>query len=586
MAVAGAGYPLIDFPAEPWPLTAYAQLTPERAGDWADWLNRVSAGRQAAALSFLEQAGAPVAGLGDGAEEWLALGAWLYEWFPLAAGPFLSSGRRGDPGWRPGFFRDWREFRMGRAWAASVPSDRGYQPAADVLLHSVAVDLALLVTGCAQAARPDLRWQACPAKQEPSGVVFVTPDAVGSAFPLLVRVKEFLVQSTARPRGCKGSELRHWHTADLHRCLQRAAAGSPLPAEYEAFPGSNEYREGCRYYLVKPPRSAAGPAAELVAAISVFRQAGWFLASKLTDAKLAAAANATWRAHEGEDISPAMSQARWPLLMLDCAKTWSEDVDADARPGDDVHLATLNAITEIGGRALRRLSDANEQWTDPDGDAELHLGEGSQERVLRIPAPGRYLSPALVTGLNALLPAGGGRLWFADNGPPIAIVTWATTAERDTLQRLTGIRLSLDPPSWWTDLAPLQPAGEQPDQQAAPSAEEISDYWDRVPPDEAYLLGVTVESGQRFPGEPFDWLVTVAAREYFRDDPLGPELQRRLEHALLAVPGVTSAENASWETWYVTGQTSGEALCQAAATILDDLADRMRAQYRAMFGEE
>jgi hypothetical protein len=43
-----------------------------------------------------------------------------------------------------------------------------------------------------------------------------------------------------------------------------------------------------------------------------------------------------------------------------------------------------------------------------------------------------------------------------------------------------------------------------------------------------------------------------------------------------------SAENASWETWYVTGTVSGEALCQACADVLDELADRMRAEYNAM----
>jgi hypothetical protein len=69
------------------------------------------------------------------------------------------------------------------------------------------------------------------------------------------------------------------------------------------------------------------------------------------------------------------------------------------------------------------------------------------------------------------------------------------------------------------------------------------------------------------------------AREYFRDDPLGQELQQKLEAAMLAVHKVTSAENASWETWYVTGGASGETLCRACANVLDDLADRMRAAY-------
>jgi hypothetical protein len=207
--------------------------------------------------------------------------------------------------------------------------------------------------------------------------------------------------------------------------------------------------------------------------------------------------------------------------------------------------------------------------------------------VLPIPAPGRYLSPALVTGLNALLPNEPDRLWFADHGPPIAIITRATISERDNLKRLTGLRLSLDPPRWWTTLAPLPTAaGPPPGGDIKPTPdEEISDYWERVPAGEGYLRGVEVSSGEGL-SEPFDWLVTISAREYFRDDPLGQELQQRLENAMLAVPGVTSAENASWETWYVTGKTSGEALCRAAATVVDELADRMRTEYHTMFGED
>ncbi len=398
------------------------------------------------------------------------------------------------------------------------------------------------------------------------------------------------MQATARPRGRKGHELRQWRTTDLYRCYQRAAADVPLPDEWEAFPGSNEYREGCRYYLVEPPRSDLHPRPELAAAIRAFRQAGWFQTSKLNDAKLAAAANATWQAHEGEEIPTATAEAGWRLLVLDCGRTWSEDVNADARPGDDLHDKTLTAIIEIGGRALRRLYDAEELWSDPDGDVELRFRLNRRDQVLKIPAPGRYLSPALITGLNALLPEAEDRLWFADHGPPIAIVTRATISERDELQRLTGLQLSPDPPNWWTTLAPLPttagppPEPEETRRTSSPD-EEISDYWERVPADERYLLGVKVISGERFPEEPFDWLVTISAREYFRDDPLGQELRHRLESAMLAVPGVTSAENASWETWYVTGKASGEALCQAAATVVDELADRMRAEYNAMFGE-
>jgi len=50
--------------------------------------------------------------------------------------------------------------------------------------------------------------------------------------------------------------------------------------------------------------------------------------------------------------------------------------------------------------------------------------------VLTLPAPGPYLSPALIIGLNALLPGDQDRLWFADYGPPIAIVTRVAISAR------------------------------------------------------------------------------------------------------------------------------------------------------------
>jgi hypothetical protein len=114
-------------------------------------------------------------------------------------------------------------------------------------------------------------------------------------------------------------------------------------------------------------------------------------------------------------------------------------------------------------------------------------------------------------------------------------------------------------------------------QQSTPSDEELSEYWERLPSTERYLRGVEVAAGEEIDG----WQVTVWAREHFRNDPLGRELQQRLESALRAVPGVTSVENASWETWEVSGTASGEALCRAAADVIDELADRMRVAYEA-----
>jgi hypothetical protein len=126
----------------------------------------------------------------------------------------------------------------------------------------------------------------------------------------------------------------------------------------------------------------------------------------------------------------------------------------DAGPGDRMHESTLLALDGIGGKGFGHFADPEEDWTSSPGDVLLtFLWRRRQQRLL-IPAPGRYLSPALATGLNASLPADGRRLWFLEHDAPIGIVTSATSAERAELQRLTGLRLDHEAPSWWTALAP------------------------------------------------------------------------------------------------------------------------------------
>ncbi len=476
-------YPLIEFPWEPWTLTSRMELTAAQAAAWADWLNRAEEERLAVFVSVLERAGAGVGAVRERPEELLALGAWIQRWFGLIAEPFVAGGRPGDPGWRRGFFQDEPELRLGGAWAPRRPSDHDYSRSGDVLLHSLAVDLAFLVTGCARAARPGLRWRAT--SDEHFQDYFLTPDPDPPPFALVREVREFLVQSVARRRGGRGRELLQWRGGTLYRCYQRAAAGVAQLPEYEAFPGANEYREGARYDLTRPRRGGPPPAPELVAAVAAFRQAGWFEAAKitavsragtmtwfpagrLTDAELAATARAAWQAFEGEDIPLASAEMAWRLLVLDSGRTWSEDVDADARPGDNIHEQTLFAIVRIGGKGFGGFRDAEEDWPAASGDVELSFWWGRRQHRLRLPAPGRYLSPALITGLNDLIPAGRPQLWFFDHGPPVAIVTRATAGERDALEQLTGIRLDSGPPAWWTDLAPLPPPQQPtPARQAA-----------------------------------------------------------------------------------------------------------------------
>lgn len=113
--------------------------------------------------------------------------------------------------------------------------------------------------------------------------------------------------------------------------------------------------------------------------------------------------------------------------------------------------------------------------------------------------------------------------------------------------------------------------------QTTPPDEEMSEYWERVPDDEANLRAVDACTGEFFEGY---WQVNWAG-EYFREGPLGVELRQRFRSVLGAVPGVTSVHDIRWETWEVGGDPSGEDLCRAAAAVVDEFIDRMRVAYES-----
>jgi hypothetical protein len=108
--------------------------------------------------------------------------------------------------------------------------------------------------------------------------------------------------------------------------------------------------------------------------------------------------------------------------------------------------------------------------------------------------------------------------------------------------------------------------------------------WSRWPDDgdEANIRGVEVSPDD----EMGCWKVTIEAGSFLRSgNPLWRELQQRMESALSAVPGVTSQHNQSheshdeWLVYGVYGAASGKALCQAAANVVDEMADRLRVAY-------
>jgi hypothetical protein len=430
-------YPLIQFLSSWW---APGGRSEADAQFFAGWLNQIGRERLAVIRPVLRAAGAPISESRATREDLVGLGSWIMPWFEILARPMVQQR----------FLMELRSSRLSFAMVVPARSEHG-----GALLYSLAYDLAFLVADAARASRPGLQWQGVFDPARRALIVTLVPDS--QPFDLPTEARNFLVQSVAWPRGVKGRQLRSWYGDFLGRCYDWAVGGVRPPDVYEVFPDVGRSRGvDPRYTLRRPTRSGPPPPAALTAALAAFRKAGWFVKSRLSDEDLARAARQAWRDFEGEEIPLTAEEMNWRLLVLDDDRTWSEDVDAGVRPGDGIHEETLVAVWRIIGDRLGGLDDPEEDWSSRPGDVLLSFSPRGRTRRLLLPSPGPYLSPALFTGLNALLPDDDGpRLWFTSNQAPIGIVTRATATERMSLQELTGLKLDPDPPAWWTELAPV-----------------------------------------------------------------------------------------------------------------------------------
>ena len=440
-------YPLLRFPWEPW---LAGRETQSGARAYATWLNEIAAGRLAVIKPLLARAGAPVArlredpaGLGD-------LGQWMQRAFPVLAAPEIEQR----------FLVDEGRHRLGSAFRAHSPGMHGYSRHLDALAGSVAHDLALIVADCVDAVRPGLAWQSFFDPRYRSYVIGF--DAERPEADLIGEIAQFLTQTAARPRGVRGHELRAWYAGTLQRGYDRAVRGTAVPEATEVLADAREMRGAPRRPVRLPAWPNPGPPPpELVAAVEKFRAAGWFETVKRGASQLAQGLQAAWREYEGEDLPLDPSRLYGCVLLLDNGRTWSDDVDAGVRAGDGIYDELMEEVSAIRGKVLGRLWNVAEDWASRPGDLVLSLRMKGGKAQILIPAPGPYLSAAAFTGLNDLTPADGPRLWFVDQGAPVAVVTRATSQERAALQDATGLRLDPEPPSWWTSLAPL-PAGRPP----------------------------------------------------------------------------------------------------------------------------
>src|SRR5258708_3197006 len=183
VAAGAVGYPLIPFPSEPW-RRAYPSREPSQpvAAESARGLNATDGGRLAG-----------------------------------------RTAERGGGGGR--FIRDDPGVRLGRAWSAA-PHLPGYSGYGDALLHSLAHDLAFVVADCARVARPGLRWEVAVDQ----GQDFFATLGSEPRLDLIWQGKDFLVQSTAQPRGTRGRALRDWRSQALGRGYPQAGPRAVSPA--------------------------------------------------------------------------------------------------------------------------------------------------------------------------------------------------------------------------------------------------------------------------------------------------------------------------------------------------------------------
>ena len=108
-------------------------------------------------------------------------------------------------------------------------------------------------------------------------------------------------------------------------------------------------------------------------------------------------------------------------------------------------------------------------------------------------------------------------------------------------------------------------------QRVDPEDDEVTEVWNRLT-DEPDIRGVEAWTSDDIDG----WVVEVMVQEFFRGGPLGTELRQRIASTLRAIAGVISVDEHDNESLAVSGTPSGEALTRAAASVVDDMADRLR----------
>ena len=113
---------------------------------------------------------------------------------------------------------------------------------------------------------------------------------------------------------------------------------------------------------------------------------------------------------------------------------------------------------------------------------------------------------------------------------------------------------------------------------------EISaDVLDEVGADEGWTRVIDVpevRGVRRLMDAPGIWSVVADAAEAVRGEPLRTEIRDRVGDALRAAPGVTGIDDNEPDLWIIAGSPNGRALVLAVASVVDELAPRIRDDIR------
>lgn len=558
-------YRLANFPIEPWKLTHTRSLwiTEDDARTAASWLDDVASDRLAIFGEISQRLGAPGVDYGNPVPGLAELGSWLQAWFHLAGAHLVESG----------FLQPQSAFRLGTVYSDWRPDRPGYSATGDALIHSLVVDLAMLVSARARVLQPDLAWSVHVADQS---FVLVLRES-SPVFAPLQQIWDLLRESVGFARGERDRNFWRRRSRILVDCFQQAVTGVTPPPVAEGF---SEYsaRSESRFRLKRPSRATPPPPSYLLDAVTQLRSIGWFESWNRSDEALAQAAAIEWQRATSRELPSDTAELWWCLLFLD-GRTWFEDVDMQILPGDWLYMYTLFALEKIGGKGFGGFSDPEDDWSEVDGSVVLTFRWRRRKHRLVIRHADGVLDPHLFMELNALLPDDTATLHFADHGPGVGIVVRATEPERTAFTELTGIRLADEPPAWWRRAVAKGPAslrespGFDPLVLGAPPPSAVIQEAFREPTlDDEDLRRVSITDYETDGEVVIQVCVPIA--EFLRGGEVERALDEGLHHAIGSLTGVTAVHRTDREIWEVSGDPDGAELEDAATSAVSNVLDR------------